>query len=395
MEKKVPTVYTIMVSLSTSHAISGLYCARGFASHSLPARARTHRRRRRRETPWARCSSPPSPDTSSSSPSLGPPSVSSRRSMILSLASLSVFLSPYPSSAWVWDFSFGPQPKLMDAEFANTLIDAMTAVAGTTRVGEFQLRSSEIRAQKLPAYQSEEACGHCGQRKDPGAFRDPSFFDFETYVRGKALLQMNTGAEGDGTKRELYIRNANIAIGSYILRKILEERYTEDAERTGISPFFSVAAMRSEDNLLSASPDLESVRAGVKTLLDYFQRRGFVSKTGIAQCGTGEDEEETQRAWQGDGSATLVYWLVNPVDAGSSLRLQEEEGVYLGFISATIAAFLRRCGVRSSDVVRAKSSSVDGLVVEQSKLERIKPLESRTPTPSKDRWAGTPIPDSL
>jgi hypothetical protein len=282
----------------------------------------------------------------------------------------------------------------MDAEFANTLMDAMTSVAGTTRVGEFQLRCAEIRAQKLPAYQSEDACGHCGQRKDPGAFRDPSYFDFETYVRGKSLLQMNTGANDDA-KRDLYLRNANIQMGSYVLKKILEERYTEDAERTGISPFFSVAAMRSEDNLLSASPDLESVRAGVKTLLDYFQRRGFVSKTGIAQCGVGDDEEEAQRAWrQGNGSATLVYWLVNPVDAGSSLRLQEEEGVYLGFISATIAAFLRRCGVRSSDVVRAKSLSVDGLVIEQSKLERIKPLQSRKPTRSapKDRWVGTPIP---
>jgi hypothetical protein len=66
--------------------------------------------------------------------------------------------------------------------------------------------------------------------------------------------------------------------------------------------------------------------------------------------------------------------------------------VYLGFISATIAAFLRRCGVRSVDVMRAKSSSVDGLVIEQSKLERTKPL-SRNPTPSK-RWVGTPIPSS-
>lgn len=335
-----------------------------------------------------------SSQSSPSSPSSPPPSPSgSRRSAILSLASLAVFFPAYPSSAWVWDFSFGPQPKLMDAEFANTLVDAMTAVAGTTRVGEFQLRCAEIRAQELPAYQSEDACGHCGQRKDPGAFRDPSYFDFETYVRGKALLQMNTGAAGDVAKRDLYIRNANIAIGSYILKKILEERYTEDAERTGISPFFSVAAMRSEDNLLSASSDLESVRAGVKTLLDYFQRRGFVSRTGISQCGTGDDEGETQRTWrEGDGSATLVYWLVNPVDARSSLRLQEEEGVYLGFISATIAAFLRRCGVRSVDVMRAKSSSVDGLVIEQSKLERTKPL-SRNPTPSK-RWVGTPIPSS-
>ena len=293
----------------------------------------------------------------------------------------------------------------MDAEFANTLIDSMTAVAGTTRVGEFQLRCAEIREQELPKYQSEDRCGHCGQRKDPGAFRDPQYFDFETYIRGKALLQMNTGAVDDDEKRDLYIRNANIAIGSYILKKILEERYTEDAERAGISPFFSVAATRSEDSLLSASPDLESVRAGVKTLLDFFQRRGFVERTGIAQCGAAVDEEEqSQRVWRnetskGGGSATLVYWLVNPVDVGSSLRLQEEEGVYLGFISATIAAFLRRCGVRSSDVRRVKSLRVDGLVIEQSKLERIKPLDASKSSPKEKTkakaWASDPIPDAL
>lgn len=314
-----------------------------------------------------------------------PPAQLTRRDLALSLSlfsfSFSSSLSFSPTlPAHAWSFSFFPaqQAKLMDAEFANTLINAMTAVAGTTRTGEFQLRCAELRTAQLPVYESADACGHCGQRKDPGAFRDPRFFDFETYVRGKALLQMNTGSVDDDSKRDLYIRNANIAIGSYILKKILEERYTEDAEREGISPFFSVAALRSEDSLLSASPDLESVRAGVKTLLSYFVRRGFVEKAGVAQCGayaSAEQEEATEQAWrQGDGKGTLVYWLVRPVDEESSLRLQDEEGVFLGYVSATIAAFLRRCGVRSSDVQRVKSLKVDGLVIEKSKLVRIKPL---------------------
>ena len=329
-------------------------------------------------------------------------SLSLSLSVSLPLVALSL---PFPARAWNVSLrTFSPQPKLMDAEFANTLINAMTAVAGTTRTGEFQLRCAELRTEQLPVYQSMGACGHCGQRKDPGAFRDPQFFDFETYVRGKALLQMNTGgvvgAEDDvnEAKRDLYIRNANIAIGSYILRKILEERYTEDAERAGISPFFSVAAMRSEDSLLSASPDLESVRAGVKTLLEYFQRRGFVEKVGVAQCGSTVDQEAvTEQAWRkGDGDATLVYWLVNPVDQGSSLRLQDEEGVFLGYVSATIAAFLRRCGVRSSDVQRVKSLKVDGLVIEKSKLVRIKPLPKEAATGGGDKkkaaWVPSPIP---
>ena len=62
------------------------------------------------------------------------------------------------------------------------------------------------------------------------------------------------------------------------------------------------------------------------------------------------------------------------MDEESSLRLQDEEGVFLGYVSATIAAFLRRCGVRSSDVQRVKSLKVEGLVIEKSKLVRIKPL---------------------
>jgi hypothetical protein len=310
--------------------------------------------------------------------------------------------SLWPHQAWIWGQreDIG-RSKLMDAEFANILIDSMASVAGTTRTGEYLLRCASLREEKLPHYQDAQKCGHCGARKGPGAFRDPDFFDFETYVRGKALLQMAPGDENPETKRDQYLRNANIAMGSYILRHILEERYTEDAERMGISPFFSVSALSGrEDSLLSASPELESVRDGVKSLLEYFQRRGFVRKAGISQCGASVDDEfETQLAWiRGNGSANLTYWLVAPVDENSSLALQSEEGTYLGYVSATIVAFLRRCGVRASNVSRVRSLKVDGLVIEQSRLTRTKPLNlndgAKWELKGKNKWSPNPIPSS-
>ena len=90
-----------------------------------------------------------------------PPAQLTRRDLALSLSlfsfSFSSSLSFSPTlPAHAWSFSFFPaqQAKLMDAEFANTLINAMTAVAGTTRTGEFQLRCAELRTAQLPVYES-------------------------------------------------------------------------------------------------------------------------------------------------------------------------------------------------------------------------------------------------
>jgi len=80
-----------------------------------------------------------------------PPTQLTRRDLALSLSlfslsfSLSFSFSPtLPAHAWSFSFFPAQHAKLMDAEFANTLINAMTAVAGTMRTGEFRLRSAEL-----------------------------------------------------------------------------------------------------------------------------------------------------------------------------------------------------------------------------------------------------------
>lgn len=178
----------------------------------------------------------------------------------------------------------GMNKRRLDAEFANVLIRAMDAAAGITRLEEYRQRVDELIEKELPRFREAQACGHCGIVQGRGSYGDAAYFDFQTYIRGKVLLQMAPKIPTDTVdaeeedyayrKRDTYIRNARIAIGSYVLKHILEEIYTEDAEAMGISPFFSVTAANSKDSLLSASPDLDSIRAGVKSLLEYFQRKG-------------------------------------------------------------------------------------------------------------------------
>lgn len=183
----------------------------------------------------------------------------------------------------------GMNKRRLDAEFANVLIRAMDAAAGITRLDEYRQRVDELIEKELPRFREAQACGHCGIVQGRGSYGDAAYFDFQTYIRGKVLLQMAPKIPTDTVnaeeeeyayrKRDTYIRNARIAIGSYVLKHILEEIYTEDAEAMGISPFFSVAAANSKDSLLSASPDLDSIRAGVKSLLEYFQRKGTLFTT--------------------------------------------------------------------------------------------------------------------
>ena len=292
-----------------------------------------------------------------------------------------VFLAGVPSLALSTDSSAGSlsSRKLMDAEFANMLVQSMASPAGTTRLEEYHQRCDELRRSELPRFKEAGACGHCGATHGRGAFRDSAYFDFETYIRGKALLQMAPSIRDDDhngyRKRDTYVRNANIAIGSFILKHILAEIYTEDAEAMGISPFFSMTAANSKDSLLSASPELDSIRSGVKSLLEYFKRKGYMQDAGIAQFGVSSDDEfENHLAWYRGEPASLKYWLVLPVDEQSSLALQTEEGTYLGYISATIAAFLRRCGVMTIRLRRSPSIDLSDTIVEQSSVVRIKDL---------------------
>jgi len=78
--------------------------------------------------------------------------------------------------------------------------------------------------------------------------------------------------------------------------------------------------------------------------------------------------------WARGEPAYLKYWLTAPTDRRSSLALQAEEGASLGLLNATIAAYLRRCGVESKNLRRLQSLSDDAQISEQCTLRRVKTL---------------------
>jgi len=81
--------------------------------------------------------------------------------------------------------------------------------------------------------------------------------------------------------------------------------------------------------------------------------------------------------WAQGEPAYLKYWLTDPVDRRSALALQSEEGASLGFTSATISAYLRRCGVLCTELKRMESLTDDDQVSEQWTLRRIKSLPNQ------------------
>ena len=56
------------------------------------------------------------------------------------------------------------------------------------------------------------------------------------------------------------------------------------------------------------------------------------------------------------------------------MALQAEEYSNMGFLSATIAAYLRRCGVDVRNAVRIQSLADEDVISDQSTLRRVRPL---------------------
>eukprot|EP00890_Picochlorum_soloecismus_P006704 jgi/Picsp_1/859/NSC_04347-R1_hypothetical protein CHLNCDRAFT_49703 [Chlorella variabilis] len=269
--------------------------------------------------------------------------------------------------------------RALDAEFGMVLLNAMDKAA-LQRKDEYLDRCEALRQKELPYFQENGSCGHCGTVKGRAAFSDRDYMDFEAYIRGKALLGMapkGSTKEGEGksiyTDRDYYIENVRIVIGAAIMKHILEEVDFEDASAIGIAPGQALG----KNDLLSASPELDSIRRGVKSVLNYFKRKGYMSRVGIAQFGLSKDEYENHMVWAEGEPAYLKYWLTDPVDKRSALALQSEEGASLGFTSATISAYLRRCGVLCTELKRMESLTDDNQVSEQWTLRRIKSLQNQ------------------
>ena len=105
---------------------------------------------------------------------------------------------------------------------------------------------------------------------------------------------------------------------------------------------------------------------------------GFVARASITQFGLSRDEFENHATWAAGEPAYLKYWITAPADQLACAALaQEEGGANLGFVGATVAAYLARCGVRATDAQTLPSAVDPGQQSEQWTLRRVKPLGAR------------------
>ena len=164
----------------------------------------------------------------------------------------------------------------LNAEFAVAMLAAISKAAGRSAV-QLQLDGNKLAEKELPFFQEAGTCGHCGTKPGPSGLKDRDYFDFLTYTRLKALLRLarkeyedGGGAIIDATAAvEKKLRDT---IGDAILRHILSEVDVGEAAAVGISPFR--ASGSASVALLGASPELDSIRGGVKALLTYFENKG-------------------------------------------------------------------------------------------------------------------------
>lgn len=179
----------------------------------------------------------------------------------------------------------------IDAEFASALLAAVRSAAGQdARVVDEVARS--LRIQELPFFKEAGTCGHCGTKSGPSALSDRDYFDFEAYIRCKALLDLCPVPAGppppaiEGTdeasapvsaasgpadaSRAECLTSLRAEMGDAILHHILDEVDVGGAEAAGIAPTRPIL----NDALLSASAELDSIRKGVQALLKYFRKKG-------------------------------------------------------------------------------------------------------------------------
>jgi hypothetical protein len=161
--------------------------------------------------------------------------------------------------------------KRLDAEFAAAMLDALLRAAGPEALA-VQKYADALATKELPFFQEAGTCGHCGTKTGPSALKDKDYFDFQAYVRSKALIRScGSGAKGGATDTNC-VDQLRIAVGDSILQHILSEVDVGEAEAVGISPFRAFSATTAD--ILSASPELDSIRRGVRALLKYFERKG-------------------------------------------------------------------------------------------------------------------------
>ncbi len=103
---------------------------------------------------------------------------------------------------------------------------------------------------------------------------------------------------------------------------------------------------------------------------------------------------QNHEVWARGEPAYLQYWLVSPADQRSTAALQGEGAAAgLSFVGATVAAYLRRCGVECEGLRRSGSLTDPEQVSEQVTLRRVKPLQQLGGRRAEARpWRPDPCP---
>jgi hypothetical protein len=185
-----------------------------------------------------------------------------------------------------------PAPRLvggrlaLNPEFASELLATLPLSISALDAAQFAADVAALRASEIETYRAAGRCGHCGDATGAAALADRDWFDFLAYCYFKAASRQlrksssaatssiatdtNTSGGNERPERVPWADEARLQLGAAVLRRVRERVDVEDAVEEGISP------MRSGpyDALMGSSPDLDSARAGVKSLLRYFRDAG-------------------------------------------------------------------------------------------------------------------------
>lgn len=174
----------------------------------------------------------------------------------------------------------------LDAEFAlELLISILTAAGEDAKAVRSDAKILESR--ELEYFKQNDQCGHCGDVQGPSSLKDRDYFDFLSYVYLKAFL-LHRPLNDDNNNNTTSINQLRLAIGDALFGHILSDVDVGEAEAVGISPYraFGGSAAALVD-VLSASAELDSVRLGVRAILDYFKSKGIFLYCIVLYCAPG------------------------------------------------------------------------------------------------------------
>ncbi|KAK9843166.1 hypothetical protein WJX74_007889 [Apatococcus lobatus] len=240
----------------------------------------------------------------------------------------------------------------------------------------FRLDLSSLKSRELPYFRKAEACGHCGQEPGAGAgLADRRWFDFQSYIQYKALARQMPADQRPAEELPSVDEETGRRIEPRIVSRSAAEHLRYSLGRQLLQHLQATAPSQADRSLLqSSNPSLNTIRPGVRVILDRFQHAGVMDSAQLCQFGISQDEDENRYVWERGEPAYLKYWMRDSATQLSSAALRQEEGFSQDYIAGTIEAYLEQCGVYAYRVQHSSSIYEPALTSEQMTLRRLKPL---------------------